>query len=183
MNIYGKKIVLRAIEREDLPYYRSNINDPEIEKMVGGWSFPISKASQDNWYNNIISDRNNLRFTITMKDKDEPLGMVNIVNIDWKSGVAFTGIKLFETASRGQGIGFDTVMSIMKYAFDELRLNRLEGTILDINEPSMRLYKKCGWKEEGIRRQSQYQMGSYYDEYFVAILKSEFEEIRKQYEY
>ena len=183
MNIKGREVILRAIEREDLPYYRENINDPEIEKMVGGWSFPVSSTAQENWYNNIVNDNKNLRFSIVTKKSDIPLGMINLVDIDWKSGVAFTGVKLFKNAPKGVGIGFDSVMCLMRYAFDELRLNRLEGTILETNEPSMRLYKKCGWKEEGIRRQSQYQLGSYYDEFFVAILKDEFEELRKKYEY
>ena len=183
MNIFGKTIVLRAIESQDLPFYKENINDPDIEKMVGGWSFPVSTKAQEAWYNKIVNDRSNLRFSITLADQDIPLGMVNLVDIDWKSGVAFSGIKLFNNAPKGAGIGFDTVMTVMRYAFDELRLNRLEGTILEFNEASMRLYKKCGWKKEGVRRQSQYQMGKYYDEFFVAILKDEFEEIRDVYDY
>lgn len=183
MNIEGKKVYLRAIEPEDLEYYRENINDPETEKMVGGWSLPVASVSQRDWYNSIVGDRNNLRFTISMKDEDLPLGMVNLVDIDWKSGVAFSGIKLFKNAQRKSGIGFDTVMSMDRYAFDELRLNRIEGTILTTNIPSIKLYKKCGWVEEGIRRQSKYQSGEYYDEIFVSILREDFEQIRKNYGY
>ena len=51
--------------------------------------------------------------------------------------------------------GTDTVMAIMKYAFEELQLNRLDGTIIEYNEPSRRLYyDKCGWMVEGVRRKA-----------------------------
>lgn len=46
MNIYGNKVVLRALEPGDMPYLREMINDPEMEKMVIGWSFPISEKQQ-----------------------------------------------------------------------------------------------------------------------------------------
>lgn len=34
MNIYGKKVVLRAMERSDCEFVREMFNDPEIEKLV-----------------------------------------------------------------------------------------------------------------------------------------------------
>ena len=46
MNIFGDKVVLRAIELYDLDLLLNLINDPDTEKMLGGNSFPISKESQ-----------------------------------------------------------------------------------------------------------------------------------------
>lgn len=42
MNLFGKKVMLRALEPEDMSYLLEMINDPEMEKMVVGWSFPNS---------------------------------------------------------------------------------------------------------------------------------------------
>ncbi len=36
MNVYGKKIYLRAMEPDDMEMYRDMINNPDIEKMLGG---------------------------------------------------------------------------------------------------------------------------------------------------
>ena len=60
MNLKGKKVFLRAIEKEDLEFLREMINDPEMEKNVGGWSFPISKYEQEKWYENQIFNNNNI---------------------------------------------------------------------------------------------------------------------------
>jgi len=38
MNIYGERIVLRAIFEEDAQFLYNMINDPDTEKMLGGSS-------------------------------------------------------------------------------------------------------------------------------------------------
>lgn len=53
MNIKGKKVLLRAVEEKDLKQLLEIINDENIEKMLGGFSFPISQKDQVNWYNNL----------------------------------------------------------------------------------------------------------------------------------
>ena len=65
-------------------------------------------------------------------------------------------------------------MAIMRYAFDELGLNRLDGSWFENNEPSKRLYKKCGWSEEGVRREYVYKKGQFRDLTVVGILKSDY---------
>ena len=42
MIIYGEKIKLRAIESEDNAILLEMMNDPDIEMMVGGYSWPSS---------------------------------------------------------------------------------------------------------------------------------------------
>ena len=59
MNINGKVVTLRAIERDDLELMRQMLNDPEIENLVVGWAFPVSKYQQEQWYEKNINDKNN----------------------------------------------------------------------------------------------------------------------------
>lgn len=170
MNIYGKRIYLRAMELADMEMYREMANDPDIEWMIGGWSFPISTKEQNDWYDKVIADKKNLRFTIVLKEDDEAVGMVNLVNIDWKNRSGFHGIKLSSKAPKGQGIATDAVMAIMQYAFEELQLNRLDGAWTEYNKASIALYKKCGWEIEGCKKRGVFKRGKYYDRYFGGIL-------------
>ncbi|MFK4998695.1 hypothetical protein ACI2OX_19465 [Bacillus sp. N9] len=48
MNYIYDDITLRAIEESDLGLIREMMNDPEIENMTGGYSFPISESQQKN---------------------------------------------------------------------------------------------------------------------------------------
>jgi len=72
----------------------------------------------------------------------------------------------------------------MKYAFEELQLNRLEGSIIEYNEASKKLYcNKCGWKIEGTKRKAVFKGNQYHDELIVAILREEYEELVEKNNY
>lgn len=177
MDVKGKIVTLRAIELEDQGMLREMVNDPEIEKMVGGYSFPVSTDQQLNWYHSNVNNQNNIRLIIETKE-DGAIGFANLVNIDWKNRTAFHGIKIANKKFRARGIGTDTVMAIMKYAFEELQLNRLDGSIIEYNEPSRKLYcVKCGWQIEGVRRKAVFKSNDYHDELLVGILREEYFEL------
>lgn len=183
MNIIGKKIYLRAMEPEDMEVLREMINDPVMERKIEGWSFPVSRKQQMNWYENSITSQSNLKFSIVSRSSEQLLGMLNLVDIDWKNGVAQHGIRLSNAAPKAQGIGTDAVMAIMRYAFEELRLNKLEsGRIID-NIASQRLYAKCGWKDEGIKREAIFCEGRYLDFVITGILKKEYYLVKAQLGY
>lgn len=40
------------------------INDPELEKLVVGWSFPVSLEMQMQWYEKQRNDLQNLKYII-----------------------------------------------------------------------------------------------------------------------
>ena len=141
MNLKGEKVLLRAIEKDDLEFLRSMINDEELERSVVGWSFPTSKYAQEKWYENQIADKNSIRLIAEVDG--ERIGLASIQDIDWKNRNAMHGIKLFGSDVKRKGYGTDIVMTIMKYAFEELQLNRLYSTILEYNEASLALYRKC----------------------------------------
>lgn len=183
MNIKGRIVTLRAMELGDQELLREMINDPEIEKMVIGHSFPVSNEQQIRWFQSHGNDENNLRLVIETH-QDGAIGYANLVNIDWKNRTAFHGIKIARREFRTRGIGTDTVMAVMRYAFEELQLNRLDGAIIDYNEPSKGLYcKRCGWKIEGIRRQAIFKRNRYHDVIVVGILRQEYFELVEQNQY
>ena len=182
MNIKGKCVTLRAIEKQDLELMREMLNDPEIENLVIGWAFPVSKYQQEQWYEKNINDRNNLRFIIETA-ADGAVGIATLNNIDWKNRRATHGVKLAKRDNRTKGIGTDAVMAVMKYAFDELQLNRLDGSWFDENTASKSLYQKCGWVVEGRIRSCIYKNGKYRDLDIVGILREDYYSLIKKNNY
>ena len=147
-------------------------NDPEIQYMLGGWHFPTNMNDQQKWFSSLSCNSNNQRFMI-INEANLPIGMANLININFKDGNAEHGL-LLDKQYQGKGYGSDVVHAIMLYAFNELRLNRLETTIISINEPSLNLFKKCGWKKEGTLRDWYYRKGAFIDKIVLGILKEEF---------
>ena len=110
---------------------------------------------QARWYHASVYDSRTHRFIIEHKDTHARLGLTGLWGIDWKDRLATTGIVLWSDSSvRRKGFGTDTYITLMRYAFDELGLHRLESDIIGYNEASSALLvKKCGWHVEGTRRQ------------------------------
>ena len=179
MAIEGKQIYLRAMEPEDMEMCRDMINDKEVSRMVVGWSFPVSKQEQMDWYNRVVASTNK-RFTVCMKDNNEPVGIVTLTNIDLVNRSAFHGIKLHPSCPKGRGVGTDAVMTLMEYAFNQINLNRLDGEWLLYNTASKRLYEKCGWREEGIKKQAIYRDGEYHDLAIAGVLKEDYLKAKEQ---
>lgn len=176
MNIYGKKVMLRAIEKKDIQLIRGMFNDPFMEKLIIGWSYPLSELAQEKWIETHYADED-LRLVIETLDTHEAVGIATLTDIDWKNRKAFHGMKIANRKSRSKGIGTDTVMAVMRYAFDELQLNRLDGSWFADNIPSKNMYTKCGWKEEGVRRNYIFKGGKYRDLIETGILAEEYYKI------
>lgn len=173
MNIKGKFVTLRQMSKSDMQLICDMFNDPELENLVVGWAFPLSIEQQNLWFENNIGDNRNFRFVIETPE-DGAIGIATLTDIDWKNRRAYHGIKLANIERHSKGVGTDAVMAIMRYAFDELGLHRLDGSWFDFNVPSKKLYTKCGWKEEGIKRDYIYKRGEWRNLTVVGVLESDY---------
>ena len=182
MNIYGKKVILRAMEKTDLELVKNLFNDRKVEHLVLGWSFPLSSYQQEKWFEAHYADQNNFRFIIDV-DGIGGVGIATLTDIDWKNRRAEHGIKILSDENRGKGIGTDAVMAIMRYAFDELQLVRLNGGWFLDNKSSQNMYMRCGWKEEGIRKKYVYQDGYYKDIMMAGIVAEDYYKMVEEKKY
>ncbi|PWM79666.1 MAG: hypothetical protein DBY32_02035 [Phascolarctobacterium sp.] len=181
MNLIGRKVILRAIEEEDLELFRNMLNSPELENLIVPWYLPISQKDQCEWFKNTKNNLNHIRYVIALKENDKAIGTIGLFNIDWKNGYVYgTGIRIFENNYRKQGIGYDSLMTLLKYAFEELRLNRIDFEALANNNASINLYLKAGFKREGLKRKMIYKNGQFNDVVIGGCLKTDYEEKLKK---
>lgn len=184
MNIKGKIVTLRAPELADVPALHEWSNDPEIWNMLGGWHFPFSSRSTEEWIRG-RKDGNPTDHVFCIETPDEGIiGTANIVNIDWKNRNAFHGMMIGKSNLRGRGYALDTLYAIMRYAFMELGLQRLDGDMISYNKRSIKFYlEKGGWKEEGRRRNWFYRNGEYHDKVVVGVTRDDYVELVRQSKY
>lgn len=76
----------------------------------------------------------------------------------------------------GQGIMTEVLQAVLKYAFDEIELNRVQAEVFDGNVASVHVLTKCGMRFEGIARQKYYKKDTFIDTAQYAVLKSDFKE-------
>lgn len=183
MELIGKKVILRAVEEEDLEMLRELTNSADYEKMIVGWSFPISRKDQQKWFENSKNGLDKIQYIIETKD-DGAVGLIGLRNIDWKNGCASgLGMRIAKKEIRTRGLATDAWMTLMRYAFNELRLNRINGSALAYNKASLRVCEKIGFKIEGIQREAVYKNGKYIDLVIMGCLRSDYEKLISENHY
>ena len=79
----------------------------------------------------------------------------------------------------GQGIAAEALRAVIKYGFEVLGLNRIEGRYMKGNDRSLSVMKKCAMTYEGMLRSSVFAKGAYRDVCVCSILKSEYNNAQK----
>lgn len=173
-------VILRAIEKKDLEFLQDMINDPSIEYMTGGYSFPVSFDRQIRWFES-YDQQKELRCMIEIKG-GATIGMIMLTNIDWKNRTAELAQKTkAKLEDRKEGDVLDAMMGFLNYAFNELNLNCIHGTVLEYNMLSRKLAARCGLKEEGVLRQRIFKKGKYHNIIANSVIKEDFIPIYNEY--
>ncbi len=92
-------------------------------------------------------------FLLFEKDSNTLLGGLTLTNL--RRGVAQTGSLGYWIGAPFAGRGYMTsaVRAFIPFAFNALRLHRLEAACIPTNTPSIALLEKTGFKREGFARQ------------------------------
>jgi UDP-4-amino-4,6-dideoxy-N-acetyl-beta-L-altrosamine N-acetyltransferase len=168
--IKGKKVILRALEKEDLTHCVRWINDSEITKGLG-IIFPISQYEEEKWYENYVKDEKNKIFAI--ETEKTYIGNVGLHDIDWINRKALLGIMIGEKKYLSKGYGTDAITTLLEFAFDTMNLNKISLTVFENNQRAIRCYEKCGFTREGVMREDLFRDGKFHDTLFMSILKRE----------
>ncbi|MEL7657044.1 MAG: GNAT family protein, partial [Bacillota bacterium] len=64
---------------------------------------------------------------------------------------------------------------LLRYAFDELNLYRVQLTVFSYNPGAIRLYEKLGFVREGVFREAVHRDGARHDMILYGLLRREWE--------
>ena len=166
---------LRELERKDLPEINKWRNDPKLIESLGAPFRYINLNVDEKWFDNYMSNRSNtVRCAIVTESDDNIIGLVTIASINNINRTGEVHIMIGNVENRGKGIGTFAVKEILNHAFNNLNLNRIELGVLSTNIAAQKLYEKCGFVREGVKRNAIYKNGVYIDMYLYAILKEDF---------
>lgn len=87
----------------------------------------------------------------------------------------FIGYALDEQ-SIGRGITSEAVKLMVQFAFEQLKMNRVEAYVSPQNIASIRVLEKAGFLQEGLLKQLLYINGYWEDHYIYAIIADEYKE-------
>src|SRR5690606_2686356 len=112
-------------------------------------------------------------FHIRTLADDRLIGTTEL-ELNWANQVAWLAIGIGDSAYWGKSYGRDALHLIIRYAFDELGVYRINLNVISYNTRAIRLYEKTGFVYEGRQRQAVCRQGQRYDLVFYGLLRDEY---------
>lgn len=148
-------------------------NNKEASRLLGGNTPTYTAEGIKQWvefHNNNIEEILLVVYDETVK---KLIGHVGLYKIDRHAKKAEYGILLADDNSRGKGYGTLCTKTLVNYAFNVLKLHKVTAEVIIENKASVGMFKKCGFKTDGILRDDCYKNDQYYDVLSMSILNNE----------
>jgi ribosomal-protein-serine acetyltransferase len=104
--------------------------------------------------------------------KEEFAGLIGFNDIDWTNKKAELGYWLAENM-QGMGVISQCAQILINYAFNKLKLNRIQIKVAVGNEKSMAIPKRLGFQFEGVERNGEWIENQFHDLKIYSLLKSD----------
>lgn len=173
--IYGERVRLRGVERDDLPRFVAWLNDPEVRQNLL-MQTPLTQAMEENWFESMLKrppEEHPLMIEVRQGEAWSPVGDCSLFGIHWPIRSAEVGIFIGEKSLWNQGYGTEAMRLLLRHGFETLNLNRIYLRVFETNPRAVRSYEKAGFTLEGRERQGMYQDGQYIDVLLMSILRRE----------
>src|SRR5690554_1959181 len=138
------RIYLRAFEKEDAEKTIKWRNDDEIWSMVVGRKYYVSFEYEKKWIEDAIeNNQNQVKLAVCLKKDDKHIGNVYLNDIDWFNRNGNFAKLIGEKECWGKGYGQEMTLLMLKHAFYDLGLVRVQARQLLSNKASIRVNEKC----------------------------------------
>ncbi len=175
--IEGKLVRLRAVEPKDAENAFRWMNDREVSRgLMARYAFSLE--SEREWVKNAVKplDFSNARFAIETKEGVH-IGVCGLHGCNAENRRAELGIMIGEKEYWGRGFGTDIMLTLLRFAFAQMNLNKVTLGVFEFNERGLAMYTKLGFVEEGRFREDLFQDGRYWDLVRMSILRREYEAV------
>ncbi len=175
--IYGKRIRLRGVEKDDLPLFMAWINDPEVTEGLTIF-LPMAMWEEEGWFTGLSkrpTEERPLAVEIPDGEGWRLIGNSGFHDMNMVVHSAEVGIMLGDKSIWNQGYGTEVMQLLLKHGFNTLNLNRIQLHVYENNRWAIRAYEKVGFIHEGRKREAHYKNGKYEDILIMSVLRSEWE--------
>jgi RimJ/RimL family protein N-acetyltransferase len=178
-NIYrGEKVRLTAVDpQKDVPLFATWQRDSEYARMLDSDAVRMWSPTQNKeWIEKQQKQEGfeSLEFIIRALEDDKPIGFVGLDGISWHNGNSWVGIGIGDREYWDKGCGTDAMRILARYAFEVLRLHRLNLNVFSYNTRAIHVYEKIGFQVEGRVREAIHREGQRWDMIFMGLLREDF---------
>ena len=162
---------MRPLEREHLERCVKWFNDRDVTYYLGREQ-PLTMAEEERWFAEYRSKVDEEIYAIEVGGNH--IGNVGLHGIDRANRKANLGIVIGEKDYWSKGLGTVAMRTVLRYAFEQLRLHKVNLDVIDYNERAIHVYERCGFVKEGVRREELWKRGRFVNLVRMSILENEF---------
>jgi len=136
--VYGKRIRLRAVEREDVQKFHEWINDPEVTLNLAMY-LPMSMQDEMNWFEGLSKrDPHEKPFAIEIRKGKawKLIGNCGVFGIEFTNRNGELGIMIGNKSEWNKGYGAEAMSLLQRHCFETLNLNRVYLRVYEENVPA-----------------------------------------------
>ena len=171
--LQGTLVTLRGLVEGDREQIARWKNDPELKRLTGPAAFtpvpPQDVVLED--------DKTTIQFAICEAGEETIIGWLALTHISWSNRTAELSIYIGHSSNHGKQLGSDSIDTLLRFAFNELNLHRVELEVVGYNELAIKTYRKLGFTQEGAKREYGERDGKRYDLLQFGLLAKEFREM------
>lgn len=169
------RIVLRKMTEHDIEIYHTWRNDTEVMQSASLLLDVYDIEETQEFVRQIIlASQSAKSYLIIEKESEKPIGITSLIHIDYKNRNAECIIDIGDKASWGKGYGTEAMKRLLAYGFLEMNLHRIYLRVFSFNNRAIQLYKKLGFQQEGISRESLFRHGHWHDIIHMGLLQEEY---------
>ena len=174
--LLGDRIYLspKGISEEEITKFTEWMNDFQVTDYTGRTSQIMTLEGEKTYLENSLKDNDKKTFNIIDLASNQLVGTVGLEKIDHIARSAVLGIFIGDKDFRNNGYGTEAINLLLEYGFKYLNLHSIRLDLISVNDRAHKCYKKCGFKDTGLSRESIFLNGKYYDKLHMDILENEF---------
>jgi len=168
----GMSITLRRPREADIEDRLRYGRHAEIVRMYGGDTRDLKPFTREEA---IAQHRDSLSRPLawTIEHEGRYIGGARLTVNEADRRARFA-IGIADITKLGKGLGTEATRLVLDYAFNTLKLHRVDLRVLEYNKRAIRCYEKCGFVREGTEREGALIEGRWESDVMMSILEQEY---------
>jgi len=177
MELKTKRLILRTPKISDWKDIVEGVGDFDVAKMTENIPHPYKKKDGLSWIKRAqkeLRKKISYVFAIELKSEQKVIGVIDLSSVKKFSGIATTGSWINKKYWR-KGYITEAKIAANNFAFNNLKLRKLNSTVFIKNKASNKTQKSVGYTLEGLKKKDAKSLstGEIRDVYLYGLLKED----------